>query len=108
MKRREFIAGLGSAAAWPMVARAQQPAVVIGFLFSFALESLVMRPYFAAFRQGLKDGGFVEGRNLTMEYRGADDHLDRLPSLAAELVDMRHDVFAPIGCCGWGVDKLWA
>ena len=88
MNRRIFIAALGSVAAWPLVARAQEPTLAIGFLFSFALSNPVMRPYFAAFRQGLKDGGFVEGQNLTIEYRGADGHLDRLPSLAAELVDM--------------------
>lgn len=67
-----------------MVARGQQPTFVIGVLFSLALASPVMRPYFAAFRQGLEDGGFVQDQNLTIEYRGADGHLERLPSLAAE------------------------
>jgi putative ABC transport system substrate-binding protein len=82
MKRRAFIAGLVSAAAWPMVAQGQQPRTpVIGFLFPFGLTTPVMRPYLAVFRHSLQEGGFVEGRNLTIEYRAADGHLDRLPSL---------------------------
>jgi len=84
MRRREFITGLGSAAAWPLPARAQQPASpVIGFL------SNVM-PYLPGFRRGLSDTGYVEGRNLTVEYRRAEARSDRLPGMAAELV--RHNV----------------
>ena len=84
--RRAFIAGLGGAAAWPVVARAQPRPLVIGFLFPFTVMSPVMQPYLAAFRQGLQEGGFVEGQNVAIEYRTADGHLDQLPSLAADLV----------------------
>jgi putative ABC transport system substrate-binding protein len=85
IRRREFIAGLGSAAAWPVAARAQQPAVpVIGYLISFSLDSYADR--IRAFRQGLGEAGFVEGRNVAIEFRSADDQYDRLPALAADLV----------------------
>jgi putative tryptophan/tyrosine transport system substrate-binding protein len=84
MKRREFIAGVGSAAAWPVVGRAQQPAMpVIGFLSPtrpgglFAME---------AFFEGLKEGGYVEGRNAVIEYRWAEGRTDLLPAFAADLV----------------------
>jgi putative ABC transport system substrate-binding protein len=77
MRRREFIAGLGSAAVWPAVARAQQPLVpVIGFL-----NSGLPGPFaslLAAFRQGLKDGGYVEGQNVAVEYRWAEGQYDRV------------------------------
>ena len=91
MKRRDFIAGLGGAAAIPLAARAQQPAVpVIGFLRSAALTDV---PHFAtAFRQGLKETGFSEGQNVAVEYHSADDHHDRLVTLAADLVRRPVDV----------------
>jgi putative ABC transport system substrate-binding protein len=86
MRRREFIAGLASAAAWPVVARAQQqPAVpVIGFLNSGSRDGYA--PMVAAFRQGLKETGYVEGQKVAIEFRWADGQYDRVPAMAAELV----------------------
>jgi putative ABC transport system substrate-binding protein len=85
VKRRTFIAGLGSAAAWPLVTRAQQPAMpVIGYLDAGSLET--RREYVAALHRGLSETGYFEGRNLAVEYRWAEDRLDRLPALAADLV----------------------
>jgi putative ABC transport system substrate-binding protein len=83
MKRRAFIAGLGSVAAWPVVARAQQPPIpVIGLLQTGAPSSW----NFTGFRQGLKDLGYLEGQNLAIEFRWANNDRDRLPELAADLV----------------------
>jgi putative tryptophan/tyrosine transport system substrate-binding protein len=85
MRRREFVAGV-CAAAWPLVARAQQPTMpVIGFL---SVRPIAENS--AGFHQGLADVGYVEGRNLTIEYRWAAGQIDRLPALAADLV--RHKV----------------
>jgi putative tryptophan/tyrosine transport system substrate-binding protein len=85
MRRREFIAGFGGAAAWPVVGRAQQPVTpVVGFLNSGALETSLER--FAAFHRGLGEVGYFEGRNVAIEYRWAQDQFDRLPMLAADLV----------------------
>src|SRR6266436_6790760 len=86
MNRRKLITLLGSAAAaWPLTARAQQPAMpVVGFLNSRAANDTPQ--LLAAFRQGLKDAGFVEGQNVAIEYRFGDNRNERLPALAADLV----------------------
>jgi putative tryptophan/tyrosine transport system substrate-binding protein len=96
MRRRDFIVGLGSAAAWPVVARAQQPAMpVIGFLHGDFPDHFTDRLRY--FRQGLSEMGYVEGRNLEIEYRWAEDQYDRLPALAADLVRRRVAVIVSIG-----------
>jgi putative tryptophan/tyrosine transport system substrate-binding protein len=89
MRRREFIAGLGGAAAWPLSVRGQQPPVpTIGYLFAGSRARNPI-PAELAFRKGLSEMGFVEGQNVAIEYRWAEDQYDRLAVLAAELVSRR-------------------
>ena len=96
MQRREVITLLGGTAAWPLAARAQQPAVpVIGFLDSRSSNEMANR--LAGFRQGLKELGFSEGENVAVAYRWAEDRLDHLPDIAAELVSRQPTVIVTTG-----------
>src|SRR5262249_24093616 len=92
LRRREFIAGLGSAAAWPVVARGQQPGKIyrIGFLAND--PAIPKQPEGQAFLDGLRAGGFIEGKNIIIERRFAEGKAERYPTLATELVQLGVDV----------------
>jgi ABC transporter substrate binding protein len=96
MKRREFIAGLGGAAAWPLAARAQQPGIpVIGFVNGGS--GVAFTAYVSAFRKGLSEGGYVDGQNAKVEYHWLEGQYDRLPAVMADLVRRRVAVIATPG-----------
>src|SRR5215470_18091080 len=90
MRRRTFISFLGGAAAWPITARGQQPLATIGFLSLGTREGEAR--FVSSFRKGLNEAGFAEGRNVTIEFRSAENDPKRLPELAAQLVALHVDV----------------
>src|SRR6516164_2255520 len=95
IRRREFVTILGGAAAWPVAARAQHPAMpVIGFLHS---ESDAIPDRVRGFREGLKDAGFVEGENLSVVFRWAENQMDRLPEMVADFVRRQVAVLVTVG-----------
>src|SRR5436853_6080220 len=92
MKRREFIFALGGAVAvWPLVARAQQPTKSYRIGMLETISAALNAPHLDAFRKGLRELGYVEGKNYTIEYRSADGRAERFPELAAELVRLGVD-----------------
>src|SRR5215475_7761339 len=105
MRRREFIAGLGGAVAWPVVARAQQgPLPVIGFLSPQSADD-DYKNFIVPFLQGLKQAGYVEGQNVAVEYQYAENQLGRLPASAADLVRRRVAVIVAAGTVAAQVAK---
>jgi putative tryptophan/tyrosine transport system substrate-binding protein len=93
MRRREFIAGFGSVALWPLPAQAQQPVIpIVGFLNSQSAENYQRQ--LAVFLGGLAESGYVDGRNVKIEYRWAENHSDRLPALMTDLVEKKATVIA--------------
>jgi putative ABC transport system substrate-binding protein len=94
MRRREFIAALGGAAAWPLAAHAQQPRTVprIGFLVTGSIETPEARASLKAFYQGLREYGYIDGQNILVEVRAADSKVERFPALASELVRLNVDL----------------
>jgi len=102
IQRRKFLAAVGgAAAAWPLAARAQQPMPVVGFLHPLSVHAVGYQ--LRAFHQGLKEAGFVDGEDVAIEYRWADNRTDRLPALAAELVRRRVAVIATVGTSAFAV-----
>src|SRR5712671_5046425 len=98
MRRRDFMTVLAGAAAYPLLAGAQQkPIPVIGILAAAAPDNAAALRMLAAFREGLGEFGYVEGQSVAIEYRWAEAHFDRLPALAADLVDRKVDVIVTEG-----------
>jgi putative ABC transport system substrate-binding protein len=97
MNRRDLITGLGSAAAWPLTTWAQQPALPVIGLLSFQSAEADYKDVTVTILQGLKETGFIEGQNVALEYRYAENRLDRLPALAADLVHRRVAVIVASG-----------
>jgi putative ABC transport system substrate-binding protein len=97
VRRREFIAALGGAAAWPVVARAQQPAKVPTIGFLGPASALAMRPWTAAFVERLRELGWIEGRTVAIEYSWAEGRSERFPEVAAEFVRLKVDVIVTTG-----------
>ena len=98
MRRREFITLVGGAAAtWPVAARAQQPSMPVVGVLSAEWPNAVTADRLRAFREGLNDTGYFEGRNVMIEYRWAEGRFDRLPALAAELVRLPVNVIVCVG-----------
>src|SRR5438067_27641 len=95
MRRREFITGVATTSAWPLVARAQQPSPVVGFLNGSSPATWA--PFATAFRTGLKEIGYIEGQNVSIEYRWAEGRAGPLPALAAELIDRKPAVIVAAG-----------
>jgi putative tryptophan/tyrosine transport system substrate-binding protein len=96
MRRRDFIAGLGGAAAWPVVARGQQRAMpVIGFLGSATMHGFAT--YVAAFRQGLAEAGYAEDRDVIIKYRWADGQYDRMPGIVGDFLRDQSVLIVPTG-----------
>ena len=96
IERRKFLAALGGAAAWPLAARAQQPALpVVGFINAGVANASANR--IAAFRKGLSEAGYAEGQNVMVEYHWLEGHYDRLPAVLADLVQRRVAVIATPG-----------
>lgn len=106
MRRREFVTSLSAVTAWPLASRAEQPRKVhrIGWLTAQRAASLT--PYVAAFRSSLAELGYVEGQNLAIEFRYADDAIERVPELAAELVRLPVDVIVAQGAAVFVLSKL--
>jgi len=98
VRRREFILVLGAVVAWPPAARGQQPLPIVGYINNGAPGP--MAPLVSAFHEGLSQAGYVEGRNVAVEYRWSEGHADRLPELAADLVRRRVAVIVAIGGSG--------